>query len=138
LEERHQVAAVGLVTAVAKREPFFPWLFKNSGLYLFATLIGTILLANDDGWLELGAGGILYYWALFAMYVFVAGWVAHLLLIGLTPADWPRSRARLLSVVTSPVILLVPMIGEGLFLGWWLAVAVGYGAVARLRQPKGA
>jgi hypothetical protein len=52
------------------------------------------------------------------------------------PAEWPRSRARLVSVLTSPLWLILPYFTEGLFVGPLHLVALAYALVARLRQPK--
>jgi hypothetical protein len=114
-----------------------PWIFANLGLFLLATIGGAVVIGVlYEGRLGVGQG---LFAAGFLIPVLFPGWLLHLVLLGLLPPDVPRSRARLVSVVTSP-LWLIPAWGiEGeVFVSPLHLVAVAYALVARLRQPKGA
>lgn len=135
MEERGASAPTGYVAPARAR--LLPWALANFGLFLLVTLVGAVVIGVlDAGGLGIGQGvfaaGILIPWLL-------PGWLMHLVILGLLPAEWPRSRARLVSSLTSPLWLILPYITEGFFFISPLhAVALAYGLVARLRQPKGA
>jgi hypothetical protein len=109
-----------------------PWALANLGLYLLAMLVGAVGIGVlDTGRLGVGQG---LFAAGFLIPVLFPGWLLHLVILGLLPADWPRSRARVVSMVASPLLLLVPYVTEGLIVSPMHPVALAYGLVARLRM----
>lgn len=131
MEERGTPPAAGHLALPRPR--LVPWALANLGLFLLTTIAGAIAIGVlDAGRLGVGQG-------MFAAGIFIAimfpGWLLHLVLMGFLPGDWSRSRARVVSVVASPLLLIFPMLTEGV---WWSPVhwgAVAYGLIARLRQP---
>ena len=130
MAERDASAATGYVAPARAR--LLPWALANFGLFLLVTLVGVVVIGVlDAGSLGVGQG---VFAAGFILPLLFPGWLLHLVILGALPADWPRSRARLLSVLTSPVWLVLPHATDGLFVSPLHAVALVYALVARLRQ----
>jgi len=132
VEERVAPPATGHIAPARPR--LVPWAFANFALFLLATIAGAIVIGVlDAGRLGVGQG---VFAAGFFIPVMFPGWLLHLVILGLLPGDWPRSRARLVSVLASPLLLIIPMVTEGVFWGPLHWVTLAYAVVARLRQPK--
>ena len=132
MEERGTPPATRDVAPVRAR--VLPWALANLGLYLLTMVVGAVVIGVlDAGRLGIGQGvyaaGILIPWLF-------PGWLVHLVILGLLPAEWSRSRARVISVLTSPIWLILPYVTEGLFVGPLHVVALAYALIARLRQPR--
>ena len=132
MEERGTPPATGYIAS--KRPRLLPWALANLGLFLLATIGGAVLIGVlDAGRLGVGQG-------LFAAGIFIAimfpGWLLHLVILGLLPAEWTPSRARLVSAVAGPLLLIFPMVTNGVLWSPLHWVTLGYGAVARLREPR--
>ena len=132
MEERVAPPPTGHVAP--SRAPVLTWVLANLGLFVLATLVGAVVIGVlDAGRLGVGQG---LYAAAFFLPVMFPGWVVHLVILGLLPGDWPRSRARLVSIVASPLLLIIPMVTEGVLWSPLHWVTLAYGVVARLRQTS--
>ncbi len=133
MEERGAPPPTGHLAPARAR--LLPWALASFGLFLLATVVGAVVIGVlDAGRLGVGQG---VFAAGFLMPFLFPGWLLHLLVLAFLPADWPRSRGRMVSIVASPLWLVIPLFTEGLIWSPMHAVALGYGLVTRLRQPKG-
>ena len=134
MEERGGPAATGYLAPTRPR--FLPWALANFGLFLLVTLLGAVVMGVlDAGHLGVGQG---VFAASFLIPVLFPGWLLHLLIIGFLPPAWPRSKARLVAIVASPLWMIFLYATDGVFISPFHAVALAYSLIARLRQPRGA
>lgn len=101
----------------------------NFSLYSLTMVVGTFVLGQI---VEIDQQVELYWIALGISIGFAPGWVLHSVVIGFLPQRLPRSLARGVSILVSPLLLIIGLFtGSGY--GPFFFIALAYGLLARLR-----